>query len=416
MFGLNLRKTIPLPQPQIGHGLLHVSGKIWYSPKVQVKKIMNITVYLQPIFLYRAELYYDVPRDEAENWIRLAFLLINKGTPCVRNIIRDWLEEKNLTLDILLNHNKRNFTERAPMFESDKILLYPPAGKRPEDLLEQLNLTVLILLIGHCKIFQMGPPNGWKKEPDSDHTDSASDIVRLRMIRNELYHSPLCAIANEEFKEKWTTLTDVLIRLGAVDHSIQDMKTCHFSQLRAQRTAYAKTIRELFGRDKYFVKKFIENSSERLQKKEKLDDWLNAKDQGLRQKVAIEAMGYQSGYQSGYSRAKAQKIEQQNIMRQPRHSTGENVMCSKCNRQYSNICSDCTTGYHSGSEPELSMEDKICTECNKPIGNTCSDCSSRQSISESDLNVEKKVICPESSTSTSTVCRYSSRHQYEVFV
>ena len=146
--------------------------------------------------------------------------------------------------------------------------------------------------------------------------------VRLRMIRNELYHSPLCAIANEDFKEKWTTLTDVLIRLGAVDHSIQDMKTCHFSQLRAQRTAYAKMIRELFSRDKYFVTKFIENSSKRLQKKEKLDNWMNAKDQGLRQKVAFEAMGYQSGYQSGYNRAKR---------------------CTKCNRLSNTICSHCSS-------------------------------------------------------------------------
>ena len=97
----------------------------------------------------------------------------------MRKIISDWLEEKNLTFDILLDHNKRNFTERAPLFERDKILLYPPGGTRPKDLLEQLNLAVLIVLIGHCKIFQMGPPNRWKKEPDSDHTDSASDIKGL---------------------------------------------------------------------------------------------------------------------------------------------------------------------------------------------------------------------------------------------
>ena len=250
----------------------------------------------------------------------------------MRKIITDWLEEKNLTLGILLNHNKRNFTQRAPgstpLFESDKKLLYPPGGKRPKDLLEQLNLTVLILLIGHCKIFQMGPPNGWKQDPS--HTDSASDIVRLRMIHNELYHSPLCAIANEDFKEKWTTLTDVLVRLGAVDHNIHDMKTCHFSQLRAQRKAYTKMIRELFSRDKYFVEKFIENTRKHLLKhllkREKLEVWMNAKDQGLRQRVAIEAMGYQSGYQSchqsGYRKAK---------------------QCTKCNRLSNTICSHCSS-------------------------------------------------------------------------
>ena len=247
------------------------------------------------------------------------------------------MEEKNLTLDILLKHNKISFTQRAPLFECDKKLLYPPGGKRPKDLLEHLNLTVLIVLIGFSKVFQMGPPNGWKKDPDPSHTDSASDIVRLRMIRNQLYHSPLCAIANEEFKEKWTTLTDVLMRLGAVDQAIHGMKTCHFSQLRAQRKAYTKMIRELFSKDKHFVQKFIENASEHLPKQEKLEVWMNAKDQGLRQRVAVEAMGYQSGYQSG-------------------HQSGyrKAKRCTQCNR----LSNTSTTCSHCSSKPEGTAPEK----------------------------------------------------------
>ena len=325
-----------------------------FSPSAQANKIRFIIIYI-PCSLYRTELYSDVPQDEAENWIRLAFLLINKGTPCLRKIITDWLEKKNLTLDILLDHNKRNFTERAPLFARDKMPLYPPDGTRPEDLLEHLNLTVLVLLIIHSKILLMGSLKDWTQEPDPSRNDSASDIVRLRMIRNQLYHSPLCAISNEEFEKTWTTLTEVLKRLAAVDDDIHGMKTCHFSQLRAQRKAYAKTIRDLFSSDRYFVKRFIENTGEHLQEKGRLNVWMNAKDQGLRQKVAFEAMGYQSGYR----RAKTEKIEQRNIMPHPRLSTEDKVMCSKCNRQYSNICSDCTSGHHSGSEPELSMEENM---------------------------------------------------------
>ena len=249
----------------------------------------------------------------------------------MRKIITDWLEEKNLTLDILLKHNKISFTQRAPLFECDKKLLYPPGGKRPKDLLEQLNLTVLIVLIGFSKVFQMGPPNGWKKDPDPSHTDSASDIVRLRMIRNQLYHSPLCAIANEEFKEKWTTLTDVLMRLGAVDQTIHGMKTQHFNQLQAQRKAYTKMIRELFSKDKHFAQKFIENTSEHLPKQEKLEVWMNAKDQGLRQKVAFEAMGY--------DRAKR---------------------CTKCNRLSNTICSRCSNTPE-GSAPVKEGRRRRCT-------------------------------------------------------
>ena len=194
----------------------------------------------------------------------------------------------------------------------------------------------------------MGPPNGWKQDPDPSHTDSASDIVRLRMIRNELYHSPPCAIANEDFKEKWTTLTDVLIRLGAVDHNIHDMKTCHFSQLHAQRKAHTKMIRDLFCRDKYFVEKFIENTREHLLKREKLELWMNAKDQGLRQRVAIEAMGYQSGYQSGHQSGY-----------QSGHQSGyrKAKQCTKCNRLSNTICSHCSSKPE-GSAPVTKDEDE----------------------------------------------------------
>ena len=351
---------------------------------------------------YRTELYSDVPQDEAENWIRLAFLLINKGTPCLRKIIRDWVEENDITFDILLDQNKRNFTKRAPLFASDKMLLYP-RGPRPKDLLEHLNLTVLVLLIIHSKILQMGSLSKWAQEPDPSHTDSASDIVRLRMIRNQLYHSPLCAITNEEFEKKWTTLTEVLNRLGALDDDIHGMKRCHFSQLRAQRKAYAKMIRQLFSSDRYFVQKFIENTGEHLQKKEKLEAWMNAKDQGLRQKVAFEAMGY--------TRAKPQKTDQQSFMPQRRLDVGNKVVCRKCSRQYSNICSDCSDRQFS-FKPELSKEEKvICIECNKSIGNICSDCSSSQASSKPDLSTTENVRCTECNTPISTKCtKCSSGH------
>ena len=325
----------------------------------------------------------------------------------MRKIIRDWLAEKDLTFDILLDQNKRNFTKRAPLFARDKVLLYPPDGKRPEDLLEHLNLTVLVLLIIHSKILQMGSLSQWTTEPDPSLIDSASDIVRLRMIRNQLYHTPLCTIANEEFEKTWTTLTEILNRLGALDDDIHSMKTCHFSQLRAQRKAYAKMIRQLFSSDRYFVQKFIENTSEPLQKNDKLEIWMNAKDQGVRQKVAFEAMGYRSGY----SRAKAQKMEQQNLMSQTRLSTGENVMCTRCSRQYSNICSDCTSAHHSNSEPELSNDEQIRTECNRPMGNICGDYSGHQPRSELGLNAGEKITCAESSTPTSTISSTSSSHQ-----
>ena len=240
--------------------------------------------------------------------MRLVLPLINKGTPCLRQIIADWLKKKHLTFDMFLDQNKAKF-EGASFFDRDICLLYRAPGGRPKDLLERLDLTMLVLLIGHSKILPQAPPSGWLNEPYPNHTDNASDIVRLRRMRNDLYHLPQCAVVDDEFEKKWTTLTDALIRLGAVDRSIRSMKTRHFNQLQKQHKAYAKLIRELFSRDKYFVRKY-------LQKGKKLD---------CRQSLQFELTAHQSGSEFGYNMAKR---------------------CTKCNTLSVTICSHCSSMYY----------------------------------------------------------------------
>ena len=109
-------------------------------------------------------------------------------------------------------------------------------------------------------------------------------------MRNHLYHLPKCAITQEEFEEKWKSLTEILKRLGAVDYDLYSVKARKF--IKAQHRAYARMIREQFADDRCDAEKFVKRVKENIHGKKKQLFWMNAKDQGLRQRVAYEAVGY----------------------------------------------------------------------------------------------------------------------------
>ena len=184
----------------------------------------------------------------------------------MKKIIRDFLEKENVTFDEYLDTKKDDITKCQGLFRKDKKLLYPTDGARPKDLLGNVDLTLLAVIVKAFSVFKPSTRKGWDNAPETDDKDPVSDIVRLRIMRNDLYHSPLWAITNEKFEKKWTTLTDALIRLGAVGDSIHEVRTYRFTQPREQHKAYTKMITEQFSRDKDSVRKFIENNHENLQK------------------------------------------------------------------------------------------------------------------------------------------------------
>ena len=232
----------------------------------------------------------DVPQEETENWVRLSMVLINDGTSCVRRIVMDWLQEKTLTFDMLLDSNRRGLKNSNRLYARQKKILYPDS-KRPENLIETLDLTLLLLLIGLCRMLRQ-PEGGWTSvnEPPPSSLDPSSDLVRIRLMRNELYHLPKCAIGKEEFEEKWKSLTEILKRLGAVDYDLYRVKSRKF--IKAQCRAYARIIREQFADDRCDAEKFVNKVKENIHGKKKQLFWMDVRDQGLRQRVAYEAVGY----------------------------------------------------------------------------------------------------------------------------
>ena len=197
-------------------------------------------------------------------------------------------------MDEYLKTKKDDITKCQGLFRKDIKLLYPADGASPKDFLENLDLTLLAVIIKVFSVFKPSIKKGWDNAPETDDTDSVSDIVRLRIMRNELYHSSLWAITNEMFEQMWTTLTDALIRLGAVDDSIHDVRAYCFTHPREQHKAYTEIITEQFSRDKDSIRKFIENNRNHLQKENKME---------VHKKLMSELMAYHSGICFGHKRA-----------------------------------------------------------------------------------------------------------------
>ena len=230
--------------------------------------------------------------QEKDNWTRLSYLLIDQGTLCIRQRIIDKLDEWQLEFKQLVQANKRKIKTCKVFFENQKKLLLI---NTQNDVLEKCDLTLLILLVGFFKVLPI-PPCGWysKNEPDPKDLDPSSDVMRLRFMRNDLYHSVQCAIPQADFEKRWAKGTEILGRLNARPNAMDQTKLRKFEIV--ERRYYVKVIRIQFSSDRPDAEEFIKKSI----KEERL--------------IAMPQAG---------------------------PSTGEKVVCSKCNRQYSNICNDC---------------------------------------------------------------------------
>ena len=337
-------------------------------------------------FIFREQRFHKTQVQEKENWTRLSYLLIDQGTLCIRQIIIDKLDNDfKIDFKQLVEGNKRNINNCTYFLKNQKTLLLT---NTQNDVIEKCDLTLLILLVGFFKVLPI-PPCGWysQTEPDPRDLDPSSDVMRLRFMRNDLYHSVQCAIPQADFEKKWAKGTEILRRLNARQSAMDKIKPRRFEVV--ERRYYVKVIRYLFSSDRPDAEEYIKK----------------------RIKAAQLIPMRQPGPSTGEKVICSKCNKRMRTICSDCTSTGEKVMCSKCNRQYSNICSDCTSGHHSGSQPELSKLKQMCSECNRPIGNICSDCSSRQSRSESDLNTGEQVTCTESNTSTGTTSSNSSSDQ-----
>ena len=214
--------------------------------------------------------------------MRLSFLLIDEGTVWVAKIVQDFLQNSNLELKTFLTRNieklkynckhdfdhdnsvhgqhakgkrqrarkppvvTRQFNTKPLSYEQFK-LLFPD---EPDEVsLGNFDLTLLILVCG-ILILREAPRSGWTSPlaPEDDHLDQASDLKRMRIMRNRLYgHIVECAIPTPEFEKHWDQLVEILKRMGAKVTELDKIKLRECTK--EDRKRCAKRITTLFRGD-----------------------------------------------------------------------------------------------------------------------------------------------------------------------
>ena len=162
--------------------------------------------------------------EEKTNGTRLARLLVDGGTHVLRKFLHSVYPEPTL----LANELKKNRTKfqtlksKGVIFKEQWEMLFPTSGL-PDS--KEFDITLLHLLIRELCCLK-APRTGWLKMPADDDQSLEANIARTKFFRNELCHSVSTGIPNEEFEDKWNTITSSLeaIKIGVYRKKIQALK------------------------------------------------------------------------------------------------------------------------------------------------------------------------------------------------
>ena len=166
---------------------------------------------------------YDTS-EEKTNGTRLARLLIDGGTHVLREFLDAvYPEPKLLAKELKKNSVKfKNLKSKRVIFDHQWETLFPTSGL-PDS--KKFDLTLLHFLIRE-NCYLPPPLTGWHKMPADDDQSLEANIARIKCFRNELCHSVSTGIPNEEFEDKWNTITSSLeaIKIGVYRKKIQALK------------------------------------------------------------------------------------------------------------------------------------------------------------------------------------------------
>ena len=162
--------------------------------------------------------------EEKTNGTRLARLLVDGGT----HVLRKFLDSVYPEPTLLANELKKNrikfqtLKSKGVIVKEQWEMLFPTSGL-PDS--KEFDITLLHLLIRELCCLK-APRTGWHKMPADDDQSLEANIARIKFFRNELCHSVSTGIPNDEFEDKWNTITLSLeaIKIGVYRKKIQALK------------------------------------------------------------------------------------------------------------------------------------------------------------------------------------------------
>ncbi|XP_067034532.1 uncharacterized protein [Acropora muricata] len=162
------------------------------------------------------------PSEAKDNGTRLARLLIDGGTHVLRQLLHSMIPPA--ALPTVLNKFKpslQRLKSKHNLFDNQWEVLYPSSGQAPDA--NKFDITLLHLLLREiCALTE--PSNGWHNKPTEDDDSQEAHIVRIKWFRNDLCHSISTGVPNDEFEDKWRTISQSLEALGLDPQEIKRLK------------------------------------------------------------------------------------------------------------------------------------------------------------------------------------------------
>ncbi|XP_070561657.1 NACHT, LRR and PYD domains-containing protein 1 homolog [Ptychodera flava] len=171
--------------------------------------------------------------SEEKNYNKICHLLIGIGTNQIRSVFdRCCKMLSNSTAGLLQTNEQRLQTLRTsrsqkggpPKIINDTQwrLMYPtpPAAANSE----QFDITLLMILLRNICGLKSPNDHVWTRPPYSSDVSVEADLVRMREFRNKLQHMPGTTIKDSEFERLWFDISVVLVRLGAKQNDIDELK------------------------------------------------------------------------------------------------------------------------------------------------------------------------------------------------
>ena len=165
------------------------------------------------------------PLQAKANYFRVCQLLIDKGGDALRRVLqtRINISPSPSTLKSLLNAHKKSLQKiRYSVINATQWkLLFPPSGSPDSNNFDISLLTILLRNI--CGL--SSPAAGWNVLPPASDTSVSAEILRIKMIRNEVYgHISSAQLGDTKFETLWREISQPLIKLGILQKDIDQLK------------------------------------------------------------------------------------------------------------------------------------------------------------------------------------------------
>ena len=182
------------------------------------------------------------PLQAKANYFRICQLLIDKGSQALSHVLQTKINisPPPSTLGSFLNSHKKSLQKiRYSVINAAQWkLLFPPSGSPDSN---NFDITLLTILLRN--ICGLPPPTtGWNAMPPPSDTSVSAEILRIKMIRNEVYgHISKAQLDDTEFETLWQQISQPLINLGIRQQDIDELKQ---TALSPEEESYIEKLRE----------------------------------------------------------------------------------------------------------------------------------------------------------------------------